>query len=152
MCHTLMFQIKQILILHKDNQRKHKIHFLIDDFIYKGKNVNQTYLILREKYWQPPVLTLSFVVVAQYGVRPRLFCLCSGIIQGYHSCALGSIPGGAGVYITSSGINEELRFSRYYSALFLSYCIHKLGCPHHPTTCLAGGVTTTPHQPSTLKG
>ncbi len=33
-CHTLMIQIKYILILHKDNQSKYKMQFWNNDFIY----------------------------------------------------------------------------------------------------------------------
>ncbi len=32
-CHTWMIQIKQILILHKDNQSKYKMQFLNNDLI-----------------------------------------------------------------------------------------------------------------------
>ena len=48
-----MFQIKPILILHKDNQSKHKMQFLRDYFIYEGGKAIGTFKALWEQVIAP---------------------------------------------------------------------------------------------------
>lgn len=53
-CYTYTFQImKLILILDKENQTKHTVRILNDDFFYWGGKVIQTYLALRENVIAP---------------------------------------------------------------------------------------------------
>lgn len=48
---SLVFQIKHILIIYKDNPSKYKMQFLNDVYIYKGEIVIQTYLLSKPNDW-----------------------------------------------------------------------------------------------------